>query len=71
VKQVELIIPDNKYQAFINLLKSNFTDIQIKEKKSIREVAEEDSAYDTMLLSEKSLSEDWMTDEDNRWDEVL
>ncbi|MCF8301813.1 MAG: hypothetical protein K9I94_00955 [Bacteroidales bacterium] len=32
---------------------------------------EEGSAYETMLLSEKSLAEDWLSKEDDRWDEVL
>ena len=61
MKQVVLNIPDNKYLAFINHVKSKFTYIQI----------EEDSTYETMLLSEKSLAEDWLSDEDNKWDEVL
>ncbi|MBN2764720.1 MAG: hypothetical protein JXR41_16620 [Bacteroidales bacterium] len=73
MKQVVLNIPDNKYLAFINHIKSKFADIQIKEKKSktTEEVSEEDSPYETMLLSEKSLAEDWLSDEDSRWDEVL
>lgn len=72
MKQVILNIPDNKYLAFINLIKSKFTDIQIKEKKSkYKDLTEEDSTYETMLLSEKSLAEDWLSEEDNRWDEVL
>ncbi|MEX0987956.1 MAG: hypothetical protein WD052_10805 [Bacteroidales bacterium] len=72
MKQVVINIPDNKYHAFINHIKSRFTDIQIKENKSITEnVVEEDSTYETMLLSEKSMVEDWLSDEDNRWDEVL
>ena len=72
MKQVVLNIPDNKYLAFINHVKSKFVDIQIKEKKSkAKDVAEEDSTYEAMLLSEKSLAEDWLSDEDNRWDEVL
>ncbi len=49
-----------------------FADIQIKEKKSkTKNVIEEDNTYETMLLSEKGLAEDWLSDEDNRWDEVL
>jgi len=72
MKQVVLNIPDSKYLAFLNHIKSKFADIQIKEKKSkTKEVTEEDSSYETMLLSEKSLAEDWLSDEDNRWDEVL
>jgi hypothetical protein len=72
MKQVVLNIPDNKYLAFISHIKSKFADIQIKEKKSkTKEVIEEDSTYETMLLSEKNLAKDWLSDEDNRWDEVL
>ncbi len=73
MKQVVLNIPDNKYLAFINHVKSRFADIQIKEKKSKSKenITEEDSTGETMLLSEKSLAEDWLSDEDNRWDEVL
>ena len=74
MKQIVLNIPDNKYHAFIKHIKSKFADIQIKEKKSKakKEITEEeDSTYETMLLSEKSLAEDWLSDEDNRWDEVL
>ena len=68
MKQVVLNIPDNKYLAFISHIKSKFADIQIKEKKS---KTKDDSTYETMLLSEKSLAKDWLSDEDNRWDEVL
>jgi hypothetical protein len=74
MKQVVLNIPDSKYLAFINHVKSKFADIQIKEKKSRAKeeiTEEEDSPYETMLLSENSLAEDWLSDEDNRWDEVL
>ena len=68
MKQVVLNIPDNKYLAFISHIKSKFADIQIKEEKS---KTKDDSTYETMLLSEKSLAKDWLSDEDNRWDEVL
>jgi hypothetical protein len=72
MKQVVLNIPDNKYLAFIDHVRSKFADIQIKEKKSkIKEGIKKDSTWETMILSEKSLSEDWLADEDNRWDEVL
>ncbi|RLC25106.1 MAG: hypothetical protein DRH21_04450 [Deltaproteobacteria bacterium] len=72
MKQVVINIPDNKYLDFINYIKSKFTDIQIKEKKSKANVVNEnESTYETMLLSEKSLAEDWLSDEDNRWDDVL
>jgi hypothetical protein len=72
MKQVVLNIPDNKYLAFITHIKSKFVDIQIKERKlTSKEAIEEENTYETMLLSEKSLAEDWLSDEDNRWDEVL
>ena len=74
MKQVVLNIPDNKYLAFISYIKSKFSDIQIKEEKSTTKkehMTGDDTTYETMLLSEKSLAEDWLSDEDNRWDEVL
>jgi predicted transport protein len=68
-----LNIPDNKYLAFIKHIKSKFADIQIKEKKlKVNEdMIKEDSDYEIMVLSEKSLAEDWLSDEDKRWDNVL
>jgi methionine-rich copper-binding protein CopC len=72
MKQVILNIPDNIYLAFINHVKSKFTGVQIKEKKSeTKDITGEDTSYETMFLSEKSLAEDWLSDEDDRWDEVL
>lgn len=71
MKQVIINIPDNKYLEFINHIKSRFTDIQIEVSNTKRDYIEDDSTYENMLLSEKSLEEDWLSDEDNRWDEVL
>ena len=72
MKQVIIKIPDKIYLDFINYVKSKFADIQIKEQKpETKEVEEKESIYETMLLSEKSLVEDWLSDEDNRWDDVL
>ena len=73
MKQVILNIPDNKYLAFINFVKSKFAGIQIKEKKSKsqKDIIKDDDTYEVMLLSEESLADDWLSDEDNRWDEVL
>ena len=73
MRQVVVNVPDNKYLAFIKHIKSKFTDVQIKEKKSkVKEdLIIDDSDYEIMLLSEKSLAEDWLSDEDNRWDNVL
>jgi len=73
MKQVVLNIPDKTYLDFINHIKSKFADIEIKERIAApnEEVAEEGGIYETLLLSEISLAEDWLSDEDNRWDEVL
>ena len=74
MRQVVLYIPDDKYHTFIAHIKRKFTGIQIKEKPTVTEeniVAEEIGVYDTMRLSEKSLAEDWLSDEDSRWDKVL
>lgn len=73
MRQIVLNIPDNKYLAFIKHIKSKFADIQIKEKKlKVNEdMIKEDSDYEFMVLSEKSLAEDWLSDEDKRWDNVL
>ena len=73
MKQVVINIPDNKYLAFLRHVKSKFSDIQIKENdaETILEVSDDSGDYETMLLSEKSLSEDWLSDDDNRWGEVL
>jgi hypothetical protein len=72
MKQVILNIPDNKYLAFISHIKSKFADIQIKEKKSkTKDGIEEDSTYETMLLSEKSLAKDWLLpEEDEAWKDL-
>ena len=73
MKQVIITIPDNKYLAFLKHVKTKFSDIQITEKKRSqkKDMVEEDSFSETMLLFERSLAEDWLSDEDNRWDEVL
>jgi len=73
MKQVVITIPDNKYLAFINHIKSRFADIEIRDRKLKDEesLMEDDNDRGTILLSEKSLAEDWLSDEDNRWDQVL
>jgi hypothetical protein len=72
MKQLILNIPDHKYTAFINLIKSKFSDIQIKSTyNQTSEVQEKEGVYEISLLSEKSLEEDWLSEEDERWDEVL
>ena len=70
--KVTLHIPDKEYNKFIDHIKRKFSNIQIKEKKSSAELDTEDEVVnEPSLLSEKSLSEDWLSDEDNKWDEVL
>ena len=72
MKQIVLNIPDHQYRDFIRFIRSRFSDIRIGEENSgAPELAEEDNIYASMLLSEKSLAEDWLSDEDQRWDEVL
>jgi hypothetical protein len=73
MRQVVLNIPDNKYFAFIKHIKSKFTDVQIKEKKPMgkEDLILDDNDNEIMLFSEKSLAEDWLSDEENRWDNVL
>ena len=74
MRQVVINIPEKKYPAFIDHIKSRFADISIKEQGSsskkknspLRKLPSE-----SLLLAEKSLSEDWLSDEDNRWDDVL
>lgn len=72
MKQVVLNIPDNKYIAFINHIKSKFSDIQIKEKESnAKDLSEVDSSFDLMLLSENSLAKDWLLpEEDEAWKDL-
>ncbi len=72
MKQIILNIPENKYPEILKRLKHEFSDIEIRESLLDRNIAnEEQSNYDIQVLSEKSLAEEWLSDEDNRWDEVL
>jgi len=72
MKQLILNIPENKYSEILKRLKLEFSDIEIRENIPNRSIAnEEEPNYDILVLSEKSLAEDWLSDEDNRWDEVL
>ena len=72
MKQIILNIPENKYPEILKRLKNEFSDIEIRESLLDRNIAnEEQSNYDIQVLSEKSLAEEWLSDEDNRWDEVL
>jgi hypothetical protein len=69
MQQILLNIPDNKFTEVISLIKSKFTDVRISKisKDEISEVNEEEYLY----LTEISLKEDWLSDEDNRWDKLL
>ena len=69
MQQILLNIPDNKFTEVISLIKSKFTDVRISKisKDEISEVNEEEYLY----LTENSLKEDWLSDEDNRWDKLL
>lgn len=72
MKQIILNIPENKYPEILKRLKHEFSDIEIRESLLDRNIAnEEQSNYDIQVLSEKSLADEWLSDEDNRWDEVL
>ncbi len=73
MKKVIVSIPDKDYPAFIKLVKNNFENIRIKEKDDLKYAfneADEDT-LELMLISEPGLAEDWLSDEDKRWDEVL
>lgn len=73
MRQLVLNIPDNKYFPFLKYLRSKFSDIQIKENhtKVNNEVWEEESAYETMLLSEENLAKDWLSpEEDEAWKDL-
>ena len=72
MKQIIINIPDADYRSFIKYIKRKFTGIHIEENKSGNKNAYPDSSSDDVLIfSEKSLAEDWLSDEDNRWDDVL
>ncbi len=72
-------IPDNKVAFMLELVKNlgikkvqtiSVNQVQ-KEKKKSKEYKMEDAEDETLLISERSLAEDWLSAEDNRWDEVL
>ncbi|MCF8309384.1 MAG: hypothetical protein K9I68_10280 [Bacteroidales bacterium] len=77
-----LKIKDSKLDFFKELIR-NFDFIQLKEEKkddikeetplkdNRNEVNEDSQDYQTALLSEKGLAEDWLSEEDERWDQVL
>ena len=72
MKQLILNIPDNKYHEILNRLKYEFSGIEIRENVNERNLAnEEQTNYEIRVLSEKSLADEWLSNEDNRWDEVL
>ncbi len=71
MKQIIVDIPDNLYTSFINFIRDKFSGIRITEKESPENMAEQESTYETMLLSEKSLARDWLLpEEDNAWENL-
>ena len=72
-------IPDNKLAFVLELLKNLGIkkvrtisgDRVRKENKQSEDYINKDTEDEILLISEKSLAEDWLSDEDNRWDEVL
>ena len=74
MKQIVINIPENIYSSFIDHIKRKFANIQIKEHQSTlksKSTIDYNNSMEISLLSEDSLAEDWLTDEDNRWDKVL
>ena len=74
MKQITIGIPENIYLSFIDHIKRKFANIQIKEHHSTSKsnrIIDYNDSMEISLLSEDSLAEDWLTDEDNRWDKVL
>ncbi len=68
--QFVITIDDHVSQDFaLNFLKNvNF----IKSIKPRKEKGDKVSEIDEVtLMSEKALSEDWLSEEDNRWDKIL
>ena len=71
MKQIVINVPEDKYQEFLNHIKEKFSDIQISKTDEDIKNYELSDAYESMLLSEKSLAEEWLSDKDNRWDDLL
>ena len=72
MKEVTLNIPEKEYNRFIDHIKREFSNIQIKEKRSSdNRYPEDEITNEVAVLSEKSLAEDWLSDEDDKWDEIL
>lgn len=66
-----IIIDDNVSESFvINFFKNiNFIkSIKQRKKQKSKKVMEVD---EVSLISEKTLAEDWLSDENNRWDLIL
>ena len=73
MKQLILNIPDSLYNTVLKLLKSRFSDIQIKEEttENTNIISDVEGAYETMLLSEDTLSKDWLSkEEDEAWKDL-
>lgn len=72
MKEAVLTIRDEKYFACMDQVKSKFPDFPIQEKSKTKEELQiESSNYEILLMAEKSVIGDWLSDNDNRWDDVL
>lgn len=72
MKELTLSIPEKSYSAFLKLLKNKFSEIQIKNYPNLKvegDYTQDDK--DLLFFAEQNLAEDWNSDEDKRWDEVL
>jgi hypothetical protein len=66
---------NNLIYVYVQTLLKTFKS-KVKDKHNIEHTTEDDifleeSAYETMLLSEESLAKDWLSEEDSEWDDVL
>jgi hypothetical protein len=78
--RIVIDIPDHRVAFFMELIKNlgikkvyKLSDKEIKDRQTkVKEYKiDVDNIDETVLLSENSLAEDWLSDEDSRWDEVL
>jgi hypothetical protein len=78
--RIVIEIPDHRVAFFMELIKNlgikkvqKLSDMEKREQKTnVKESkTDEENIDETIILSEKNLAEDWLSEEDNRWDEVL